>query len=38
MQVFVTPRAERNFDSMVDYINQKWGEKTGMLLKLIPVK
>ena len=28
MQVFVTPRAERNFDSIVDYIKQKWGEKT----------
>lgn len=28
MQVFVTQRAERNFDSIVDYIKQKWGEKT----------
>lgn len=28
MQVFVTPRAEKNFDSIFDYINQKWGEKT----------
>lgn len=28
MQVYVTPRAERNFDSIVDYIKQKWGEKT----------
>ena len=28
MQVFVTPRAEKNFDSIVDYINQKWGERT----------
>ena len=28
MQVFVTPRAERNFDSIVDYINDKWGEAT----------
>jgi len=28
MQVFVTPRAERNFDSIVDHIKQKWGEKT----------
>ena len=28
MQVFVTPRAERNFDSIVDYIKQEWGEKT----------
>ena len=26
MQVFVTPRAERNFDSIVDYINKN-GEK-----------
>lgn len=28
MQVFVTPRAERNFDSIVGYIKNKWGEKT----------
>jgi len=28
MQVYVTPRAERNFDSIVDYIKHKWGEKT----------
>ncbi|MBX2955400.1 MAG: type II toxin-antitoxin system RelE/ParE family toxin [Cyclobacteriaceae bacterium] len=28
MQVFVTPRAERNFGSIVDYIRRKWGEKT----------
>ena len=28
MQVFVTPRAERNFDSIVDYIADKWGERT----------
>ena len=28
MQVFVTPRAERHFDSIIDYIKQKWGEKT----------
>lgn len=28
MQVFVTPRAERNFDSIVENIKQKWGEKT----------
>ena len=28
MQVFVTLRAERNFDSIVDFINQKWGDKT----------
>ena len=28
MQVYITPRAERNFDSIVDYIKQRWGEKT----------
>ncbi len=28
MQVFVTSRAERNFDSIIDYIKQKWGERT----------
>jgi plasmid stabilization system protein ParE len=28
MQVFVTPRAEKNVDSIVDYIQQKWGENT----------
>ncbi len=28
MQVFLTPRAEKNFDSIVDYTKQKWGEKT----------
>ena len=28
MQVFVTPRAERNFDSIVSYIKKKWGEQT----------
>ncbi len=28
MQIFVTPRAERNFDSIVDYINNKWGDTT----------
>ena len=28
MQVFVTPRAEKNFDSIVDYIRNKWGERT----------
>ena len=28
MQVFVTPRAEKNFDSIVDYIKHKWGERT----------
>ncbi|MBX2962336.1 MAG: type II toxin-antitoxin system RelE/ParE family toxin [Cyclobacteriaceae bacterium] len=28
MQVYITPRAERNFESIVDYIKQKWGAKT----------
>jgi plasmid stabilization system protein ParE len=28
MQVFVTPRAERNFTSIVGYIAQLWGERT----------
>lgn len=28
MQVFVTARAEKNFDSIVEYIKQKWGDKT----------
>jgi len=28
MQVFVTPHAERNFDTIVDYIKDKWGERT----------
>jgi plasmid stabilization system protein ParE len=28
MHIYVTPRAERNFDSIVKYIEQKWGEKT----------
>jgi plasmid stabilization system protein ParE len=28
MQVFVTARAERTFDSIVDYIKNKWGEPT----------
>ncbi len=28
MQVYVTLRAERNFDSIVEYIKHKWGEKT----------
>lgn len=43
MQVFVTPRAERNFDSIIDYIKLKWGEttakqfvyKTDEILKLL---
>ena len=28
MQVFVTARAEQNFNSILDYIKHKWGEKT----------
>ncbi len=28
MQVYVTPRAEQNFDSIVNYIRQNFGEKT----------
>ena len=28
MQVFVTPRAEQNFDSIVESIKEKWGERT----------
>ena len=28
MQIFVTLRAEKSFDSIVDYIKLKWGEKT----------
>jgi plasmid stabilization system protein ParE len=28
MQVFVTSRAEQNFDSIVEYIKNKWGEQT----------
>ena len=28
MQVFVTPRAEQNFDSIIAYLKQKCGEKT----------
>lgn len=34
MQVFVTPRAEKNFDSIFDYIKDKWGEKTAKLFVL----
>jgi plasmid stabilization system protein ParE len=30
MQVFVTRRAQQNFDSIIDYIKQKWGEKTAV--------
>jgi plasmid stabilization system protein ParE len=28
MQVFVTQRAKKNFDSIVDYITIKWGDST----------
>ncbi|MBY0426970.1 MAG: type II toxin-antitoxin system RelE/ParE family toxin [Cytophagales bacterium] len=28
MQVFVTPRAEKNFLSIVEFIKGKWGERT----------
>ena len=28
MQVFVTPRAEKNFESILGYIKHKWGERT----------
>ncbi len=28
MQIFVTPRAEKNFLSIVEYIKNKWGDKT----------
>jgi len=28
MQVYVTPRAEKNFDQIVDYLTTKWGETT----------
>jgi len=28
MQVFVTARAERSFDLIVEYIKNKWGERT----------
>jgi len=28
MQVFVTKRAEQNFDAIVDYIDKKWGPQT----------
>ena len=28
MQVFVTSRAERNLESIVGYIKNKWGEQT----------
>jgi plasmid stabilization system protein ParE len=28
VEVYVTLRAEKNFDSIVEYINHKWGERT----------
>jgi len=28
MEVFVTPKAERNFDDIVAYIQTKWGKNT----------
>ncbi|MBX7226257.1 MAG: hypothetical protein K1X55_09510 [Chitinophagales bacterium] len=28
MQVYITPRAELNFNSIVNYLKQTWGEKT----------
>jgi plasmid stabilization system protein ParE len=28
MQVFVTPRAEKNFESILGYIKRTWGERT----------
>jgi plasmid stabilization system protein ParE len=28
MQIFVTPRAEKNFLSIVEYIKNKWGDST----------
>lgn len=28
MQIYLTPRTERNFDSIIKYIRQKWGERT----------
>lgn len=34
MQVFVTPRAAKDFDSIVDYIEQKWGTRTAKELVL----
>jgi len=43
MQVFVTPKAEQDFDSIVEYIRQQWGdwtakqfvEKTDEIFKLL---
>lgn len=28
MQVFVTPRAERDFDQIIEYLKDKWGDRT----------
>lgn len=28
MKIFLTRRAEKNYDSIKDYIKKKWGEKT----------
>ncbi len=28
MRVFVTPKAEQDFDSIVEYIRQQWGDRT----------
>ena len=28
MQVFVTSRAEQNFEAIIDYLKHKWGENT----------
>lgn len=28
MEVLITPRAEKHFDSIVDFIKAKWGERT----------
>lgn len=28
MKVFLTRRAERNYNSILEYINQEWGSKT----------
>lgn len=28
MQVFVTPKAEKNFDMIVDYLTREWGKQT----------
>jgi plasmid stabilization system protein ParE len=29
MKIFLTRRAERNYDLIKDYIKQEWGDKTG---------